>query len=348
MGDDRPVGAIAVGTVRVMAQARLNRDEFYDKLSGLDEAELKKAWWTLYWRGSATVRERVDAAIDPPAPRPDAPSRRPAPDPDLVLAEVTEFAALARKGAYLAGDRRVSPRERTRWRLTFRRLATQALDALGGDRMEPAAAAVSVLVDLACETKDVDYFRSGDPVEAARFVVSDAVRALWVRSREAEGGRFAPRAAEQLLRWESEYGWTRRGDGWVAARETSLARVLTACWWCPTCGAASPPTTSTPWTGPPPQAATATPRRRGRRQRAEDLRERHATLVDRLVGSEHEELLDRLVTHPALSGPEVLFLQARFARARGDLDAARDLARRSLAAFPGHREFQQFATEIGA
>ncbi len=319
MGDDRPVGAIAVGTVPVMAQARLNRDEFYDKLSGLDEAELKKALWTLYWRGSATVRERVDAAINPPAPRPDAPSRRPAPDPDLVLAEVTEFAALARKGAYLAGDRRVSPRERTRWRLTFRRLATQALDALAGDRMEPA-----------------------------RFVVSDAVRALWVRSREAEGGRFAPRAAEQLLRWESEYGWTRRGDGWVAARETSLARVLTDLLVVPDLWGS----VAAHYLYALDRAAAAGrdghPRRRGRRQRAEDLREWHATLVDRLVGSEHEELLDRLVTHPALSGPEVLFLQARLARARGDLDAARDLARRSLAALPGHREFQQFATEIGA
>ena len=34
------------------------------------------------------------------------------------------------------------------------------------------------------------------------------------------------RAASQLLRWESRYGWTRSGDGWVSTRETSLARVL--------------------------------------------------------------------------------------------------------------------------
>jgi hypothetical protein len=331
-----------------MVQARLNRDQFFEKLSGLGEAELKKALWTVYWRGSAAVRERVEAAIDPPSRKPDAPSRRPALDPDLVLAEVTEFATLARKGAYLAGDRRVSPRERTRWRLTFRRLAVQAQDALGGDRMEPAAAAVSVLIDLACESRDVDYFRSDDPVEAARFVVSDAVRALWVRARDAEGARFAQRAAEQLLRWESEYGWTRRGDGWVAARETSLARVLTDLLTVPDLWGS----VAAHYVQALDRAATGgdggRTRRRGREQRAEDLSEWHATLVDRLVGSDHEELLDRLVTHSALGGPEVVFLQARLAHARGDLQAARTLVRRSLAALPGHREFQVFAAEVGA
>ncbi len=330
-----------------MGQARLNRDEFFDKLSGLGEAELKKALWTLYWRGSATVRERVDAAIDPPARQPDAPSRRPGLDPGLVLADVTEFAALARRGAYLGGDRRVSPRERTRWRLTFRRLAAQAQDALGGDRVELAAAAVSVLVDVACESRDVDYFRSEDPVEAARFVVSDAVRALWTRTREEDGTRFAQRAAEQLLRWESEYGWTRRGDGWVAARETSLTRVLTDLLVVPDL-----------WDGVAVHYLQALDRaasggrdghrRRGRQQRAEDLREWHATLIDRLVGSDHEGLLDRLVTHQALGGPEVLFLQARLARGRGEEEAARSLVRRCLAALPGHRTFQGFASEVGA
>ena len=331
-----------------MAQARLNRDEFFEKLSGLGEAELKKALWTLYWRGSATVRERVEAAIDPSARQSDARPRPPALDPDAVLAEVTEFAMLARKGAYLAGDRRVSPRERTRWRLTFRRLATQAQDALGGDRMEPAAAAVSMLIDLSCESKDVDYFRSEDPVEAARFVVSDAVRALWLRAREAEGARFTRRAAEQLLRWESEYGWTRRGEGWVAARETSLARVLADLLVVPDLWSS----VATHYLQALDRVANGGgdghPRRRGRGQRADDLREWHATLLDRLVGSEDEGLLDRLVTHPALGGAEVVFLQARLARSRGDLEAARSLVRRSLAALPGHHEFNVFASEVGA
>lgn len=332
----------------VMAQARLNRDEFFDKLSGLGEAELKKALWTLYWRGSAPVRDRIAAAIDPAAEEGRGRTMKPAPDPVLVLGEVTEFASLARKGAYLAGDRRVSPKERTRWRLTFRRLAGEAQDALRGDDMGSAAAAVSVMIDLACESRDVDYFRSEDPVEAARFVVSDAVRALWLRTREEEGPRFAERAAEQLLRWESEYGWTRRGDGWVAARETSLARVLSDLLVVPDL-----------WAGFANQYLQALDRaatggrkgqrsRRGRQQRAEGLRVWHALLIERLIGSDHEELLDRLVTHESLAGPEVTFLQARLARERGDLEAARSLVKRCLASLPGHRDFHAFASDIGA
>lgn len=331
-----------------MAQARLNRDEFFDKLSGLGEAELKKALWTLYWRGSAASRDRIDAAIDPPAKQTVTPSMQAAPDPELVLGEVTEFASLARKGAYLAGDRRVSPKERTRWRLTFRRLAAEALDALRGDEVEPAVAAVNVMIDLACESRDVDYFRSEDPVEAARFVVSDAVRALWIRTREKEGAHFAERAAEQLLCWESEYGWTRRGDGWVAARETTLARVLSDLLLVPDLWAGF----ASHYLQALDRAATGggdgQRRRRGRQQRAKDLREWHALLIERLIGSDHEDLLDRLVTHEALAGPEVMFLQARLARERGDEQAARSLVQRCLASLPGHRDFQTFASDIGA
>ncbi len=332
-----------------MAQARLNRAQFFEKMSGLGQAELKKALWTLYWRGSATVRERVESAIDPPAGGPDASLRRPALDPDVVLSEVTEFAMLARKGAYLAADRRVSPRERTQWRLTFRRLAAQAQDALGGDRMEPAAAAVSVLIDLACESRDVDYFRSEDPVEAARFVVSDAVRELWLRARAGRGAGFTQRAAEQLLRWESEYGWTRRGEGWVAARETSLAQVLADLVVVPDLWGSVADHYLRALDRAATRGGDGHSRRRGRGQRAEDLREWHATLIDRLVGSDDEGFLDRLVTHPALGGgPEVVFLQARLARVRGDIEAARSLVRRCLSAVPGHREFKVFASEVGA
>jgi hypothetical protein len=64
------------------------------------------------------------------------------------------------------------------------------------------------------------------PVEAAGFVVSDAVEQLWRFLREALGfSAFAERAAPQLLRWESRYGWTRRGDGRVSEKEVSLASV---------------------------------------------------------------------------------------------------------------------------
>jgi len=331
-----------------MARARLNRDEFFDMLSGLGEAELQKALWTLYWRGSAALRDRVEAAIDPPAKQAGGASLEPASDPELVLCEVTEFASLARKGAYLAGDRRVSPKERTRWRHTFRRLAAQAQDALRGDEVEPAVAAVSVMIDLACESRDVDYVRSEDPVEAARFVVSDLVRALWIRTREEDGSGFAERAAEQLLRWESEYGWTRRGDGWVAARETTLARVLSDLLLVPDLWAGM----ASHYLQALDRAATAgrdgRGRRQGRQRRAEDLRGWHVLLIERLIGSDHEYLLDRLVTHEALAGPEVTFLRARLARERGDEEAARSLVKRCLASRPGHRDFQTFASDIGA
>ena len=82
----------------------------------------------------------------------------------------------------------MSPKERTRWRLTFRRLAQQSLEALAGEGYKAAGRAVATLVDLACETKGYDLFRSEDPMEAARFVVSDAVGALWVRTPPRRAG----------------------------------------------------------------------------------------------------------------------------------------------------------------
>ena len=107
----------------------------------------------------------------------------------------------------MAGDRRVSPRERSRWRFMFRRPAEEALAALAGGEVEQASAAVTRLIDLACELRSYDYFRSEDPVEAARFVVSDAAAVLWARMRAEYGfSGFAERAAGQLLRWESRFG----------------------------------------------------------------------------------------------------------------------------------------------
>lgn len=73
--------------------------------------------------------------------------------------------------------------------------------------MASAAAAVEALIDLACEVRDVDYFRSEDPAEAAKVVVSDEVAQLWTRVREQAGfPAFAEQAAPQLVRWESRYG----------------------------------------------------------------------------------------------------------------------------------------------
>jgi hypothetical protein len=158
--------------------------------------------------------------------RPPRPAKAPA-DPETVRDEVDDFVVLARSGAYLSGNRRVSARERSRWRFTFKRLAAEAHDALRAVDAGPAASALEQLIDLACDAHDYDYFRSDDPVAAAGFVVSDVAALLWASTRERHGFRaFAETAAPQLIRWESTYGWTRYGEGSVAAKETSLSVVL--------------------------------------------------------------------------------------------------------------------------
>jgi hypothetical protein len=70
------------------------------------------------------------------------------PDPDQVLDEVTEFVSLARDGAYVYGDRRVSRTGRSKWRLTFRSQATQAQSALHAADTGPAEQAMELLIDL--------------------------------------------------------------------------------------------------------------------------------------------------------------------------------------------------------
>ena len=189
----------------------------------LDEEHLKKALWNLYWRGTAAVRQRIEVELDPASPR-----RRPVEaevvDPQWTLREVRDFVDLARSGAYLAGDSRVTPRERTRWRFTFQRLVKDVELALRDDDIADSAAAMALLLDLAQETQGYEYFCSEDPIEAARVVVSDEVALLWSRVLDRLGfAELARSAAPQLVRWESEYGWTRTGFGRVREKETSLA-----------------------------------------------------------------------------------------------------------------------------
>ncbi len=284
-----------------MAADRLNRAQFYGRLANLDEAALQKALWTLYWRGAGPVRERILAVIDPPAVTAKGP-RAGGVDADALLAEVTEFAALARHGSYFAGDRRVSPRERTRWRFTFQRLVKASNEALAGRDVEPAASAMATLIDVACEARSVYYFRSEDPVEAARFVVSDAAAVLWSAIRRERGhAAFCEQAAGQLLRWESRWGWTRRGDGWVSERETSLAQVV---------GGMLPAADA--WGQFADQylraldALAASGRRdggmdRSRRELRDDLSAWHALLRERLADGEYEDRLGVLAHHPALA-----------------------------------------------
>jgi hypothetical protein len=49
-----------------------------------------------------------------------------------------------------------------------------------------------------------------------------------------------------------------------------------------------------------------------------------------------------------LGGPEQTYLSARLAHRRGNTDVARDLTAQCLRELPGHKDFRDFAAEIGA
>src|SRR5207244_10656481 len=71
-------------------------------------------------------------------------------------------------------------------------------------------------------------------------------------------------------------------------------------------------------------------------------------LLDRLLDSGREDVLEALAAHPALGGPELVFFQAKLAHRRGDADGARELLYRALEELPGHRNFLAFAADIDA
>lgn len=326
----------------------MNREQFFGVVGKLDEDRLRKALWNLYWRGTANVRERIETELAGDGDARPARPKKELPDPVTVRDEVADFVALARSGAYMAGDRRVTPRERTRWRFTFKRLATEAQDALRAEDDRSAATALEQLIDLACDARDTYYFRSEDPVAAAGFVVSDAVAALWASTWDRHGFQtFAEMAAPQLIRWESRYGWTRYGDNAVSAKETTIAAVL-----------ARMLRVADTWERFADQYVRAldelsdgVPSAGGRRraentgQRAGALRNWHDLLLENLT--DEDGLLDSITGHAALRGAEQAFISARLAHRRGNTDNARDLVTRCLQELPGHPGFREFAAEIG-
>lgn len=333
----------------------MNREEFFGRLAGLDEERLRKMLWNLYWRGTSVVRERIEDELEPAGDeRAKRPRGRETVDPQTVLREIREFAQLARSGAYIGGDRRVSPKERARWRFTFQRLVADARAALGSDDPQAAFTAMEELIELASETRTYDYFHSDDAMEAAKFVLSDAAELLWSRIFEIDGfPAFVARAAPQLVRWESRYGWTRRGFGQSAGLESSLATVI-----------ARMLRTGDSWVvfadrylealdevarlqaAKPTRSWEAFDRRPD--TRAANLATWHELLFERLFDTEAEDRLDRLVRHGALAGPELLFVQAKLAHRRGNADQAQKLMREALEKLPGHQGFLEFAVEIGA
>jgi hypothetical protein len=257
----------------------------------------------------------------------------------------------------MGGDQRVSRTERSKWRVTFRRLATEAHSALHAADTGPGEVAMERLIELACDACDGGYFHSDDPLEAARFVVSHAVAALWQTVLDQHGfAGFAERAAPQLIRWESHYGWT-RGGGTVSAHETSLAEVLepmlaTLDNWVAFADAyltaldavarADPAAERRVWVSGSDHITVA------RKERARNLSRWHDMLVNHLTGTGAGDRLDRLVNHPAFAGPDIKFLRARLARHRDDLAGARKLIRECLDELPGSYEFLAFAKQIGA
>jgi hypothetical protein len=339
-----------------MPANRMNRDEFFAAMAPHDDARLRKILWTVYWRGNAQLRERIEDELRP-QDQPKLQPRKNPPDPVNILGEVTTFVELARDGAYMAGDRRVHHTERSKWRHTFRRLVADALAALAASDPAPAQQAVAKIVDLACDMKSWDYFHSDDPVEAAKFVVSEAVAALWESVLRHDGfAAFAGRAPEQLIRWEADYGWTRRGYGQVAEKETSLAVPLSRLLTTPdmwrtfaesylealeVAGRAAPKRPRTMY-----GSLDETSHRR--KERTDDLAAWHEMLLDRFAGTPEDELLDRLVASRALAGPELTFLHARIAERRGDVSQAAALVTKCLKELPGRQAYLDFAIEVGA
>lgn len=282
----------------VVASNRMNREQFFRVVAPLDGARLRKALWNVYWRGTADVRERIEAELAGEGSGRRSPAVKPTVDPQAVCDEIDTFVSLARAGAYLAGDRRVSARERTRWRFTFKRLVTDAQQALRTEEPGSAETALEQLIDLACEARGYDYFRSEDPMAAAGFVVSDAVAVLWTSRWERHGFTvFADSAAPQLIRWESRYGWTRYGDGPVAAKETPLAVVLSsmlrvADTW---------ERFAEAYLRALDEVSTGGARSSGRVK--EELAQWHGLLLENLEDADGG-VLDRIIGHAALAGPE--------------------------------------------
>lgn len=329
-----------------MAGERLSKEDFHQQMAPLGEVELRKVLWTVYWRGPAPVRERIEGLLNPRKAAAQAAEAAQPADASSVLARVKYFAELARSGAYLGRDRRVTPKERTRWRFEFKELAAGAVDSLRGEDHESAARASAIIIDLACEMLTYDYFRSEDPVEAAGFVVSDAAGLLWktvLRRRGLVG--LSDTAPAQLLRWEQAHGWTRTGFGRLSEREVTLGAVVADLLPAPDSWGMFAEKYLEALERVPGTAARGG---RSGSERARALSSWHGLMFDHLLDTEYEAALEALTRHPHLAGPEQTFLGARLARHRGNLTSAREQIRRCRRSLPGHEGFIAFAEEIGA
>lgn len=334
---------------------RMHKDEFYTKIARLDRDHLKKLLWELYWRGGKDLHRRIETLLDPEKPKKRA---QEAPDGDETLQDVLEFVALARSGSYMGGSRDVSRSERSKWRVTFRKLFKETDLLLTHGDMEYGPPAMEELIDLACKTKEVMYFHSEDPVSAMRIVISEQAQLLWGTYLTHRGfPSFAKRAAYQFIRWESPYGWTVYGGGWVKERETTLASVLAQMLkghdaWVEFTDAylnALDRITadSAPAKGHKRSSQWGSKRSFAAEQRAENLAEWNELVLDRLQGTDAEDRAHHLAHHPAFNGSQGIFLQARLAHLQGKQQQAQQLLKTCLHSRPSYRPFLEFANEIG-
>lgn len=338
----------------------MNRDEFFAKLAPLDAEQRGKVLWNLYWRGTAAVRERIEGELDPPERERRKIAAAALPDPEFVLMEVRDFVELAESGAYIAGDRRVKPSERTKWRVTFRRLATEAQSALHDTDSGPAEEAMELMIDLACHADGC--FRSDDPLEAAKFVVSQAAYALWRTALDNSGGAagFAARVLPQFMRWERKHGWSYgTGAGKVREAERPLGEVLASMLSTPEmwdafadaylaeldriAAAYAPPAVKKNTRAWRDWEHSAWHRQQARSEQAGRFASWNAALLEHL----DTERARRLACHAAFGGAEADFLKAQAARRRGDLDEARALIAKCLKQRGWNGEFTSFAEEVG-
>jgi hypothetical protein len=189
---------------------------------------------------------------------------------------------------------------------------------------------------------------------AAKFVVSDAVAALWESVLRHDGfTAFTQRVPEQLIRWEAECGWTRQGYGQVPDKETALgvllARLLTTpdMWQAfaeahiealDAIGRAAPPKSRFLYA-----SFDFDEGKYQRQERAKNLSVWHELLLDHFGAGPDDELLDRLTTSPGLAGPELTFLRAHRGTARSTRPGRRahDRVPQRAARPPGLPEFRR-------